>query len=123
MNILNFSSSTKFSDVSYETLQDKFSLRMEQVGCKMVLVLINLTALQLEVGGREVKKSRRTEGREGGQGQTKLKKDNVDVRSGGERRGRERQRCKLYFQSYPRGLPIPQPKTKICRNLRKRKQT
>ena len=44
MNILNFSSSTKFSDVSYETLQEKFSQRMEQVkfmGYNIVLVLIN----------------------------------------------------------------------------------
>ena len=56
----------------------------------MVLVLINLTALQLEVGGREVKKSRRTEGREGGQGQNNMKKDKVDVRSGLAGRGRER---------------------------------
>ena len=82
MNILNFSSSTKLSDVSYETLQDKFSLRMEQVGCKIVLVLINFIVLQLqlEVEDREVRKSRRTEGREGGQGKNKFKKDNVDVR-------------------------------------------
>ena len=76
MNILNFSSSTKLSDVSYETLQDKFSLRMEQVGCKIVLVLINFIVLQLqlEVEDREVRKSRRTEGK------NKFKKDNVDVR-------------------------------------------
>lgn len=31
MNILNFSSSTKLSDLSYEALQEKFSQRVEQV--------------------------------------------------------------------------------------------
>ena len=31
LQILNFSSSTKLSDVSYQTLQDKFAARMEQV--------------------------------------------------------------------------------------------
>ena len=31
LQILNFSSSTKLSDVSFQTLQDKFAARMEQV--------------------------------------------------------------------------------------------
>ena len=42
LQILNFSSSTKLSDVSFQTLQDKFAARMEQVNeLRMDYVLIN----------------------------------------------------------------------------------
>ena len=41
LQILNFSSSTKLSDVSFQTLQDKFAARMEQVNeLRMDYILI-----------------------------------------------------------------------------------
>ena len=47
-----------------------------------------------------------------------MNKDNVDVRSVSER---EEEIYNLHFQSSTRGLPIPQPETKIYRNIRGQK--
>lgn len=93
MNILNFSSSTKLSDVSYQALQEKFSLKMEQVILKSNKVVVDKkfiqdflllnVGIQFEVQSRADKKRERMESQDSQERRTrskKLNRDRVDVR-------------------------------------------